>query len=158
MARSPLFGCLLAVAVVGACDGGAEPTLEIGTGRTAFEAIGDVTGFERGFQGGLHIFGSLRATGIATGSGGAFDESHPEVTFTLVGDGGAFTGGYLSLRREMILNDDGVAELVGDRIILSTTDPTEAEDAEVILQAEVTDTSGTTVTAEATTRIAEGAF
>ena len=160
MSRSNLLACLAALALTTACSGGPEGpvTLQVGTGQNAFEPIGDVIGFERGAQGGLHVFGSLRATGIQTGNGSAFDDSHPLVTFTLVGDGGAFTGGYEALHRRMVLNEDGVAELVGDRLVLSTSDPAEAEYAEVSIQVELEDSRGTTVIAEATTRIAEGVF
>lgn len=165
MLRLVLCGSLAALV---ACDGGGaggcddladvEASLEIGSGQLAFEPLGEVTGFERGPQGGYHVYGSLRAPGVWTGNEDAFDETRPVVSFTLVDDAGGFTGGYLNLVRPMTNNDEGVAELVGDLIILDITEPADAEDAAVTLAAEVQDACGTTVTAEATTRISEGAF
>lgn len=165
MLRIALCGALLALVAcedggTGGCDDLADvqASLEIGTGQLAFEPIGEVTGFERGPQGGYHVYGSLRAPGVWSGNEDAFDETRPVVSFTLVDDAGGFSGGYLNLVRPMTNNDEGVAELVGDLVILDISEPSQAEDADVTLAAEVTDACGVTVSAEATTRLAEGAF
>lgn len=58
---------VLAVAFVGGCAaGGTEPTVEIGTGESAFEALteGQDVPLNLGVQGGYHVWMSLRATAL----------------------------------------------------------------------------------------------
>lgn len=73
--------------VVGACTKDpAEPSLQIGTGDQDFEPLsdGDDAVVIQGPQGGFHLLGSLRATGVEPGdTANVFDENNPTVHFTV---------------------------------------------------------------------------
>ena len=168
-----LPGCLTCADVADA-----EPTLELGTGSTGFRALeeGDPVETGYGFQGGDHVWLSLRSTGLHpgydeapappspfVGGRGGMEEvagrDRPTVTATLGGD----VGTVASVGDMPVLLEDGAAEAVTlflqgpfssvemDPAWATETDRAQAEAAEaetLLLRAELTDVCGTTVSAE----------
>ncbi|MBJ93711.1 MAG: hypothetical protein CMP23_04465 [Rickettsiales bacterium] len=135
-----------------------EPSLEVGTGRIDFEAIGPLTGFEFGPQGGLHIYASLRAHGLYGGPEDQLDETLPLLTYTFASSDGSLSGGFEARPRTMSAVADGLYERVGDPGILSTVEPSEAEGVEVEIVAMIADACGRSASETAVTQLAEGAF
>ena len=135
-----------------------DPVLEVGTGVNGFEAVGAVTGFEFGPQGGLHIYASLRAHGLYGGEEDRLDETLPLLTYTFSSSDGAVSGGFQNQPRTMTALDDGGYERVGDPGILSTDEPSEAEGVDVEIIAVMQDACGRTASSTASTRLSEGAF
>lgn len=142
----------LALVVAPGCDphgcDGADAAIEIGTGTVAFEPIGaNNFVFERGLQGGLHVYGSLRGTGIALATSTEFDE-RPLVSFTLRAVDGSFTGGFEALPSQFEATAEGV-ELIGKALILTVDDPEVVDGHAVELTAVVEDICGVTARATA---------
>jgi len=158
--RIPILGAALAGMAcpsLAACDdAGCEaaaayaPTCDIGSGSAAYEQLAEGGPIEvvRGPQGGYHVFGSLRVGGLSTGEGlDLSDPGNPSVTFSVDGVSGLL-GGYTGLQRVFTPAGDGLAELFGEVLILDIDSPEQIVGTEAILRAEVTDSCGTTVSAE----------
>ena len=135
-----------------------EPMIEIGTGWETFIPIGEVTGFEKGPQGGFHVYASLRATGIFGGDSDDLRNTMPSLTYRVESLDGALTGGFSNMRRPMDQLDDGRAERLGDLAILSSYEASEMEGVEVTISAEIKDTCGRRAISTARTILSEGAF
>ena len=135
-----------------------EPSIEIGTGWEAFIPIGDITGFEKGPQGGFHIYASLRATGLFGGDANDLVNTMPSLTYSVESEDGTLTGGFVGMRRPMEYLDDGRAERLGDLAILSSYEPSEMEGVEVDIFAEMEDTCGRNAMSTTNTILSEGAF
>ena len=116
--RSRVLAGLGAVALVAACAGGepdlsVDPFVEIGTGEVRFETLTD--GQEAptvyGIQGGYHIWGSVRATGI--------DWRRLELHFELTGEDGELVSNPTLLPAQLRDCsdqegcDEGMGEVVG---------------------------------------------
>ena len=132
------------------------PSLEIGTGVNDFVEVDEVTFFERGPQGGLHIYASVRAYGLYGGRGNGINENTPLLTYTVMSDDGALTGGFAGLAKAMDTTRDGRVERIGDLAVLGTYDATAVEGVEVELYAELSDSCGRSASASARTRLEEG--
>jgi hypothetical protein len=131
-------------------------TVEIGGGSTSWEPLGAAVEVASGPQGGWHVFGSLRTTGVWPGSSeGLADETTPIVGFTIAATDGSFAGGYASLPR--VWGEDGeYAVLLGEVLVLDVRDPSVTDGAAVRIEANVTDSCGTTVDATVESVLAWG--
>ena len=131
------------------CDAPPPPLLEIGTGETVFESLdtpAEVQAHER-LQGGIHIWGSLRATGIWPGvPGDLSDPNNPVVDFLIIDPSGAPVGGYDGLARAFVEGRDGPHELVGDVLVVDMD--MEPEGSPATLDVRVTDACGLVLTAQ----------
>lgn len=148
MIRSLLPLLLLACDPVQAtCDALAEgpATLELGQGQDAWAPVaeGDTLPVDFGPQGGWHTYGTLRTTGLHVGDANA---DPPFVTMAVTADDGSFTGGYTDIQRFLLDGGDGVGLLVGDRLILDVADGSEADGAEVTIDARIEDVCGRSAT------------
>jgi len=145
-------------AVDEACDEllSETPSLEVGTGVGEFIEFAEVTFFERGPQGGLHIYGSVRGMGLWGGRGSGINESTPLLTYTLLSDDGSVSGGFTGLAKTMDTLRGGGIERIGDLAVLGTFDATAVEGVEVEVFAELSDGCGRSASASARTRLEEG--
>ncbi len=119
--------------------------IEIGQGTSGFEPLqdGDVLPIDLGPQGGWHTYGTLRALGVYPGPATTVDQTTPTLSFTLTADG--FTGGYEELPRRLREDPSGSDDalwLVGDLLVLDVLDAAEADGAQAVLRARLTDACG----------------
>ena len=130
------------------CEDVAEiaPSLELGS-ETPFEALGDRTRLEYGPQGGQHIYGSLRATGIVGRETYNRPEELPRVSFIVSTDDVAFLGGVQLLPDVMTVNADMSVEWTS----LLPIDDANPEGLELQIDAEIVDFCGTRVSASGST-------
>lgn len=102
------------------CGDPAAAWVELGRGPDAFRPVadGEVLLVERGAQGGMHVWGALRAGGIDPGPDsylqGIKDGSLPTVAFELRDDEGVLT---LDNRAFLVLEQDGDAWASEPRIV-----------------------------------------
>jgi hypothetical protein len=96
--------------------------VELLTGDIQAESLSDnqVLAVERGSQGGVHIYGSLRAGGIARGSEDEYEAllsgDRPLVEFILAAEYGVLSNSNV-VREFLPLDDSGDLYLVGRRVI-----------------------------------------
>ncbi len=119
------------VAVVGVgCAGSPPPgcagegALELGTGEATFEPLDDggPLAFHLGPQGGYHVYGALRTTGLAPGrADDPFGAASPRVTFLLEAADGTWLGALPSQPR-LLEGDRGEAVLTGQPVVLAVSD------------------------------------
>jgi len=120
-------------------------TYEIGTGEATFEPLvdGAPLPFNLGPQGGWHVFGSFRATGVLPGDPEDFaNPDNPTVSFQ-VSQGGASLGGYTDLPRPMDPAEGGGWEIVGDTLVLDISEPEEIDGTPALLWVSFLDGCGT---------------
>lgn len=118
-------------------------TVEVGTGQLAFAPLADgaAVPYVRGIQGGTHVEGALRTSGLFAPADPFEHEAQlPTVSFTLHDDGGAMVGGYQELPRALTPTDDHL-ELVADPVIFFE-DASALVGATLQLRARVTDVCG----------------
>jgi hypothetical protein len=144
--------CLVSsLLLVGACTKEPlGPSLEIGTGDQEFEALndGDDAVVIQGPQGGFHLLGALRATGVEPGdTANVFDENNPTMHFTVREDGervdvsNAFIQGLDDAGR-------GVYEVIGRFVFLDIQADEELVGSVVTLRVELTDINGVVLSDE----------
>jgi hypothetical protein len=163
---------LLALPPLVACDTDSEAQcreaaaeagiLEIGTGESTFTPVanGDRLAVNWGPQGGQHIWGSLRATGIV-GETLDFDaDMQPIVTFQIVADDETLAG--YSATPRFFSRRDGTFELVGETLFVlyysydtggGGFDGLDGVEARMV--ARVEDACGRVLTAERTVTLAD---
>jgi hypothetical protein len=122
----------------------------------AFVEFSELTFFERGPQGGLHIYGSVRGQGLWGGRGSGINENTPLLTYTVISDDGSVTGGFTGLAKTMDTLRGGGIERIGDLAVLGTFDATAVEGVEVEIFAELSDSCGRSASARSRTRLEEG--
>lgn len=124
----------------------AGPACELGTGVTAFEPFesGQPLPIYYGPQGGWHVYGGLRCTGIVAGDDNdPRDPTNPRVSWVVEYEGEVI-GGYEDLPRPM--NRDGQAELIGELLILLTPTCEENLGRHVTVRYTLTDATGEVLT------------
>ncbi|MCB9681225.1 MAG: hypothetical protein H6733_07105 [Alphaproteobacteria bacterium] len=124
-----------------------DATMALGTGEGAFVAVADddTVPFVMGPQGGYHVFGSFQATGIWPGTSSTLaDDTTPLLSFTATAD--TFTGGFTDVPRPLTEVATDTWGLIGELVILTITDPSEADGKTATLSVSLTDACGTTVT------------
>lgn len=131
-----------------ACAAAAEEEglLEIGTGAEGFEPVadGDHLQIQSGGQGGHHVYGSLRASGVVQG---IFEgETDPVVTFEVLDGEGTVLAGYEAYPRHFVQEDEALVHF-GDTLILEAN-PGSLDGVEVTLVAELEDACGRVLTDE----------
>jgi len=128
-----------------ACEPGDAPTLDIGDGVEAFNALeeGDTIELVYGAQGGHHIEIGLEATYID-----ADDLLAGTITGTIGGEVLATTAPWLDFR----CNGGESLQSWGTRLVFDVP-PEDVHDVDVVVDAEVTDVAGTVVTASKTMHI-----
>lgn len=95
--------------------------LELGTGQQSFAPLhdGDSVPYVRGIQGGTHLEGALRASGLAQPAEPALHaEQLPTISFTLHDEVGSEIGGYHELPRAFAGASDEL-ELLGELVIFA---------------------------------------
>jgi hypothetical protein len=144
------------------CEKAADfaPALEVGVGEDAFAPVeeGDVLQRVWGMQGGQHVWTAIRTSGLNPGVRRLLRvvEPGPEVSLALVGDDGVTYGeggSYLQVLR----GDEEQAEITGMYLYLEQWLLEEAEPAPAAftLEAEATDSCGTTVADSVGVRLAD---
>lgn len=141
---------LLLMAVVAACggEGGVDagpPMAELGTGELGFVAIaeGDPMLVVHGPQGGYHLVGAMRASGIDPGNPNDLgDPSNPTTEFRVFR--GQTRVDLMASNYTQGLNrtDDGIYEMIARRVILDIQDDAELDGVELRVELEVTDVHG----------------
>lgn len=150
-----IFALLLAACSTDAtCEAAqaAGPTLTIGTGELSWVDVadGDHLGWTFGSQGGMHVYGSLRATHLLQGASDSLsDPDNPMVDFVLL-DGDITIAGFTRIPHHFTEAVDGTLSAVGDRLVLYEEDATYLDGLEVVMRATVDDRCGTQVTDERT--------
>jgi hypothetical protein len=141
---------LLLAVVAAACGGGAgvdagPPQAELGTGELEFETIadGDPMLVVHGPQGGYHLVGAMRASGIDPGNPDDLgDPSNPTTVFRVFRGQTRVDLMASSYTQGLNRNDDGVYEMIARRVILDIQDDAELDGVELRFELEVTDVHG----------------
>jgi hypothetical protein len=123
-------------------DAPPAPDCEIGTGELAFEPLTDgaIVESTRGPQGGQHVWGSVRCTGIVAGDNdNPLDPNNPIVDFWIEQDG-AQVGGYRNLPRPM--QREWGTGLLGDQLVFWVNDYWDTVDIDIVLRFHVRDVNG----------------
>jgi hypothetical protein len=123
-----------------------EASVEIGTGDAAFAPIenGGIP-FVQGPQGGWHVFGAARLTGIAGGEEDTFfDPCLPGFTFDVTAADGSFAD-VVDETFRYVPTEDGQGDLLGVLVILDVGTASEADGAAVTYALRVEDACGTVV-------------
>ncbi len=121
------------------CTPEAEGTLDLGVGRQRFEAVaeGDDVAITPGFQGGYHLYGSVRAKGV--------DPTGVRLDFLVCQDGQRI-GQRRPLRVDLVEQGDQWA-YVGVMVLLyDVFGPLQIADRETTMAAQVVDRSGARAT------------
>lgn len=145
-------------ALLAACDTSATcaaaqaagPTLTVGTGELAWQDVaeGDHLGWTFGPQGGMHVYGSLRATNLVQGATDSLsDPDNPLVDFVLL-DGDVEIAGFSQVPHHFTEAVDGTLSAIGDRLVLYEEDATYLDGLSVVMRATVVDRCGSEVTDE----------
>ncbi len=126
-------------------------TVEVGTGSESFEpfAEGDTVGYVLGPQGGFHVWGSLRVTGMVPGDPtNLSDPENATVTYQVLYANGDLLGGFTELPRGFtpVEGDASTYEIIGETLLIAVQGVDGAEGEAVAITATVTDSCGTTVT------------
>ena len=135
-----------------------EASLRIGYGIDQFNPIGEITGFERGMQGGFHIFAALQATGMHGGPSLLINKNTPMVTYNMSSDDGQVAGGIHDAPIRMNTLPDGTTEFYGEFAIYNNYDPSELQEVNIDIFAEIEDTCGRSVSSSVRTTLTEGRF
>lgn len=119
-----------------------ETTVELGTGVDTFIPLsdGDPLPFERGPQGGYHVYGSLRATGVDVGDPNyPFELTNPHIWFSVEQEGAEIALLVDQPRALTPLDDAGHFGVLGELVIFSVPDPTTLNGTTARLTGRLTD-------------------
>lgn len=127
-----------------------DATCTLGTGPTTYVSLedGDDLDIEQGAQGGFHIFGSIRVTGVLPGD--PDDPQGPDsadIDFTVTTDDGTEVG-RARLRGPLKVRSDGQVELVGEVVPLDIDQIDDVAWQEATFAVTVDDACGTSVNDE----------
>ncbi|MEY3214682.1 MAG: hypothetical protein RIT28_5163 [Pseudomonadota bacterium] len=103
-----------------------DTTVELGTGTDRFIPLndGDPLTFERGPQGGYHVYGSLQATGVDMGDPNyPFELTNPHIWFNVEQDGVEIALLVDQPRALTPLDDAGHVGVLGELVIFNVADP-----------------------------------
>lgn len=117
-----------------------EATLEIGTGEQTFEPLQENSdlNFYLGPQGGYHVFGSLRTTGLDPGiPSDPFGPESPSITIEVVHQGALV--GHLTEQPRLLTPGESSDTIVGQRVVLELADPTVLDGQSAIFSASAVD-------------------
>lgn len=136
------------VAALAACGGGDDdggpPTAEVGTGQDGFVALadGDPIAVIQGPQGGFHVLGSVRVTGLVPGDDeDVMAPDNPTTTFHLLRDGAPIDLGASRYTQGLEPAGDH-HQMIGRLVILDITSDDVLAGVEVELEVEVVDVDG----------------
>lgn len=124
-----------------------EPSVELGTGTLSFEALdeGQDIFIIQGSQGGYHFSGSMRALGLRAGDAGNLtDPSNPTTTFEIF-SGQERLDAMASSYTQGIAMQDGVAQMLGRKVILDIEEDDDIAGLMVRFTVEVRDVDGVVV-------------
>lgn len=145
----PLLLPLLAACPTDPCERvNGAPRVELGTGWETFTPIAedDRLYLDYGIQGGAHVYGSLRASGLYLGVGKRdWTERVPEVDILLVDDLSEVWGGFEAYELAFIGSRPDRGERLGELVQL-WVDPWEFTERETWMEAEVRDICGEVAT------------
>ena len=148
--RSWIFASLVCLIV--SCDSTninseseSDPHCTLGTGSLAFEAIspGAMLPIIAGPQGGYHVWGSLRASGIDPGD--YYDPNspnNPQTRFDVFLADGSRIGGTAQFKVGLKIRSNGTMEHVGEPVILAISDPLEINGQSGSMHVEIIDSQG----------------
>ena len=151
MSRTP---SMMALIVLGGCPGrdaedtdcpALDTTVELGTGADSFVPLhdGDLLPFERGPQGGYHVYGSLRATGVDVGDPNyPFELTNPHIWFNVEQDGVEIALLVDQPRALEPLDEEGHVGVLGELVIFNVADPTTLNGTTARLTGKLTDRCG----------------
>lgn len=140
------LGLIALVGLCAACPNAAcdnvvgAPTVEVGTGLATFEPLVDEATLEviRGAQGGFHVLGALRTSGVWEGKS---PETWPEVDFELTSDDGAIVDLVAPTHRRLFADGDGFV-LTAELVVLDLTSFEGVDGAPATLSARIADACG----------------
>jgi len=124
------------------------PSANLGMGSTLFSELndGDDVEIHQGAQGGFHVWGTVRVTGLYAGDRDRrTDPSNPDVVFQVTKMDGTVVGDTGSLVRPLKVRSDGQVELVGEIVPLFIGSTDDLAFQQVTLSVSITDFCGTTV-------------
>jgi hypothetical protein len=122
-----------------------DTTVELGTGIDTFIPLndGDSLRYERGPQGGYHVYGSLRATGVDVGDPNyPFELTNPHIWFNVEQDGVEIALLVDQPRALLPLDDAGHYGVLGELVIFSAADPTALNGTTARFTGKLTDRCG----------------
>lgn len=146
-----------ALLLVHGCVAAGEPSLEVGSateddGVPTFMPLagGEDVLVTLGPQGGYHVLGSVRVTGIEEGTAGDLgDARNPTTTFALDDENGQTLGEVSATQGLAAVADaPGTYELLARRVILEITDDDDIVGQDALLRTTVTDVNGVELRAE----------
>jgi len=144
----------------GACEDAAltPATATVGTGTSDFMdlADGDDLEVQMGFQGGFHVWGAVRTTGLYPGNEADYrDHTNPLVRFQVALPDGTIVADTHDQRRPLTASGTGEFDLVSEQVRLPDSYISELANQEVSLSVSVTDGCGTTVMDSRNVRLIE---
>ncbi|NOY91707.1 MAG: hypothetical protein GXP55_10950 [Deltaproteobacteria bacterium] len=133
-----------------ACEAAATetPSATLGMGSTIYAPLsdGDDVDINQGAQGGFHVWGTVRVTGLYPGvRDRRMDPSNPDVVFQVATMDGTIVGDTGSIVRPLKVRSDGQVELVGEIVPLMIGSTDDLAFQTVTLSVSITDFCGTTV-------------
>jgi len=152
-------GYALALALaLAACGGGQDdpvlpPSAELGTGDTAFEPLDDGESIYviQGPQGGFHVLGSVRVTGVERGDPDDLSSAkNPTTTFAVYRGSERIDAMGASYVQGLDRVEPGVYEMVGRFVILDILADDEVAGESLRITVELEDVNGVTVSDERT--------
>ena len=143
-----------------ACEQAAleAPSANLGTGSTLFAALDDGDDLEvhQGAQGGFHVWGSVRTTGLYPGNQADYrDHANPLVRFQVALPDGTIVADTGDQRRPLNPNSTGEFDLVGQVVRLPNDSVSALANQQVSLSVSITDGCATTVMDSRNVRLIE---
>ena len=144
----------------GACEDAAltPPSATLGTGGSEFTDLPDGADLEVqvGFQGGFHVWGSVRTTGLYPGNQADYrDHANPLVRFQVALPDGTIVADTGDQRRPLNPNSTGEFDLVGQVVRLPNDSVSALANQQVSLSVSITDGCATTVMDSRNVRLIE---
>ncbi len=142
------------------CDALAETpaTIELGTGSAVFKSLddGDDLEIELGPQGGMHVWGSVRLTGVHPGDpDDPLSLDNPLLQFSVTEADGT-TRAFADARGALRVRDDGTVERIGEVVQFNTGRIDDVAWHEVTWAVTFADACGTALSDERTVRLTPG--
>ncbi len=140
---------LLLIALAGCAAEGTDlpPEVILGTGLEAWVPLadGDDVGIVQGPQGGYHVFGSVRATGLDPGNPlDLYAECNPTTEFRAYRGDVRVDLGASTYRQGLDPGPEPYHEMIGRLIILDIASPAELDGVALRLEVTITDHDGLT--------------
>ncbi len=134
-------------------------TCVLGTGSVLYTYVsdGDDIDIIQGAQGGFHVWGSVRVTGLNPGTFRDVAASdNPTIQFQVTELDGTELSAAGVVRRGLKVRSDGAVELVGEAVVLAIGSMDDAAWRDIVFSVVVTDSCGTEVSDSVQLRLVPG--